>query len=259
VGKLDGKVAVVTGSARGIGQGIAWWFASEGADVMVNDLENAELARTVAEEIRGMGRQSDVYIADAGSAEQVQMLVDATIERFGKLDVAVANAVYERHTPFLESNFDNVRRTTEVLLFGAYYLAYSAARHMADRGEGGKILFITSIHGAHSFPNAAAYNMCKAGVNHLARSIAAELTPHHINVNAIEPGWIDTPGERRFYTEEQMQASGSRLPWGRMGQPDDIARAAAYLCSDDADYVTGTVLRVDGGYMASLLPPLKSE
>jgi glucose 1-dehydrogenase len=226
---------------------------------MVNDLDNAELAQTVAEEIRAMGRQADVCIADAGNAEQVKTLVDATVKRFGKADIAVANAVFERHTPFLESDFENVRRTTDVLLFGGYYLAYYAARHMADRGEGGKILFITSIHGAHSFPNAAAYNMCKAGVNHLARSIANELSGYHINVNAIEPGWIDTPGERRFYTEEQMQSSGERLPWGSMGQPDDIAKAAAYLCSDDADYVTGTVLRADGGYMASLLPPLKSE
>ena len=252
MGKLDGKVAVVTGSARGIGRGIALAFAREGASVMVNDLENADAARETAGGIRALGRDADVCIADASDPAQVQSLVDAAVGRFGRLDIAVANAVYERHAPFLESRLDDMRRTAEVLLFGAYYLAQSAGRHMVARGGGGKILFITSIHGAQSFSTAAAYNMCKAGVNHLARSVANELAPHRINVNAIEPGWIDTPGERRFYTEEQLRAAGAQLPWGRMGRPDDIGRAAVYLCSDDADYATGTVLRVDGGYMASL-------
>ena len=250
--RLEGKVAVVTGSARGIGRGIALRFAEEGARVMVNDLQNGEEAVAVAEAIRAQGGDADVFLADAGDRAQVQSLADATIARFGRLDIAVANAVYERHTPFLETEFDDVQRTTETLLYGAFHLAQSAARHMVERGGDGKLLFISSIHAVQSFPNAAAYNMCKAGVNHLARSLANELAPHRINVNAIEPGWIDTPGERRFYSDEEMRAAGAKLPWGRMGLPEDIARAAAFLCSDDADYITGTLLRVDGGYTASL-------
>jgi glucose 1-dehydrogenase len=138
------------------------------------------------------------------------------------------------------------------LLLGAYSLSLHASRQMIRQGEGGKILFITSIHAAHPFSDAAAYNMCKAGVNHLARSIANELTGHRINVNAIEPGWIDTPGERRFHSDEQIAKMGAQLPWGRMGQPEDIANAAAFLCSNEADYVTGSVMRADGGYMVGM-------
>jgi glucose 1-dehydrogenase len=252
MGKLANKVAVVTGSARGIGCGIAERFAAEGASVMINDLDNMDQARQTVERIREKGGRAEAFQADASDSEQVQALVDATVERFGRLDVAVANAVYERHAPFFDARLEDARRTTETLALGAYYLALSASRRMVERGEGGKLLFITSIHGAHSFANAAAYNMSKAGVNHLARSLSNELSKHRINVNAIEPGWIDTPGERRFYTDEQMAAFGRQLPWGRLGKPEDIANAAAFLCSDEADYVTGSILRVDGGYMSAL-------
>ena len=250
--KLEGKVAVVTGSARGIGRGIALAFAQEGASVMVNDLANMDNAEATAEEIRAGGGAADAFKADAGNVEDVQALVDATVKRFGRVDIAVANAVFERQLPFFETKLEDMRRISEVLLWGAFYLARAAGGHMMERGGGGKLLFISSIHAAQPFKNAAAYNMSKAGVNHLARSLANEFAPYRINVNAIEPGWIDTPGERQFYSDKQMLEAGSQLPWGRMGQPEDVAKGALFLCSDDADYVTGTILRIDGGYLASM-------
>jgi len=118
---------------------------------------------------------------------------------------------------------------------------------MVERGGGGKIIFITSIHVEVPYAKSVAYNSAKGGLYNMARTIALELLPHRINVNCIEPGWIDTPGERKFFTEEALQAAGPTLPWGRLGVPADIGKAAAFLASDDADYITGEMLRVDGG------------
>jgi glucose 1-dehydrogenase len=127
---------------------------------------------------------------------------------------------------------------------------------MVRQGDGGKIVIIGSVHYDMAPANSAAYNMAKAAVNHLARTLSVELAPHRINVNVINPGWIDTPGERNFASEAELQRSGRRIPWGRLGKPEDIAKAVAFLCSDDAEYITGATLRVDGGFVPGLvLPP----
>ena len=118
---------------------------------------------------------------------------------------------------------------------------------MVEQGRGGCLLFISSVHAFIPVPTSLAYNAAKAGLNHMGATIANELTPHHIRVNTIEPGWIDTPGERNYATEEEIREGGQKLPWGRMGSIEDIGRAATFLCSDAADYITGAVLRVDGG------------
>jgi glucose 1-dehydrogenase len=113
----------------------------------------------------------------------------------------------------------------------------------------GKIVIISSVLAEVAFPESAPYNMAKAAINHLAQTMAVELAAHRVNVNVIMPGWIDTPGERVFYSEQQIQESGALLPWGRIGTPEDIGKAVAFLASDDADYITGSILRVDGCYM----------
>ena len=118
---------------------------------------------------------------------------------------------------------------------------------MVRQGRGGSILFISSVHAFIPVPTALAYNTAKAGMNHMAATIAAELLEHRIRANVIEPGWIDTPGERKFATEEQIREGGKKLPWGSLGTVEDIGRAATFLCSDAADYVNGEVMRVDGG------------
>ena len=252
MGRLDGRIALVTGAARGIGKGCALCLAEEGADICVNEREHLEEANATAAEIERMGRKALVARGDIGVIEEVDALVAAALAAFGRIDILVSNVAYEVHMNILDAPMEEVRRTLDISLVGAIRLAQITAWHMVERGGGGKIVFISSIHGEVPFGNAIAYNTIKAGINHLACSMANELAPYRINVNAIAPGWIDTPGERRWTTDAQMKAYGTRLPWGRMGTPRDIGKAAAYLASEDADYVTGTILKVDGGYTASL-------
>jgi len=177
----------------------------------------------------------------------------------GHLDIAVANAGISIREPILEAQWAHVEKTLAVTQFGVFHTCQLAARQMARQPLNGrargKIVIIGSVHQELPAPTSAAYNMAKAAVNHLGRTMAAELAALHINVNVVNPGWIDTPGERQHASEETLAAAGQRIPWGRLGQPEDIGRVVVFLASDDADYVTGAALRVDGGFMLGLRLP----
>lgn len=262
--RYEGKVALVTGASLGIGRGIALCLAGEGADVVVNYRSHQDAAEQVVQEIRGMGRQAFAWQADVADRSAVQAMVNASVDRFGHLDVAVANAATSVRQPVVEAEWDNVQRTINVSQFGVFHTCQFAAQQMLKQPltgrSRGKIVIISSVHEEIAFPTSGAYNMAKAAINHLGRTMAAELASARINVNIVNPGWIDTPGERTYFSEEELAAGGKRIPWGRMGEPEDIGRAVAYLASDDADYVTGTVLRVDGGFVLGLtLPPAESD
>jgi glucose 1-dehydrogenase len=257
--RFDGKVALVTGAARGIGRGIAQRLAAEGADVVVNDFANYQEAQAVAGEIAALGRRALAIQADVSDREAVERMFARAVQELGRIDIAVANAGMSIREPAIEAQWEHVLRTLEVTQFGVFHTCQLAARQMALQGGGGKIVIVSSLHAELAVPNSAAYNMAKAAVNHLCRTMAAELARERINVNAINPGWIDTPGERRFASEEQIRAGGRRIPWGRLGTPADIAAAAAFLASRDADYITGTTLRVDGGYKLGLRLPDSQE
>ena len=244
---LKGKVVLITGASRGIGRGCAVEMARAGADVAINYHRHAEDAEAVAAQVRGLGREALVWQADVADRQAVEEMVAAVAQRLGHLDIVVCNAYYSKREPFLEIGMEGMRRTLEVSLWGAFHAAQLGARQMVRQGGGGSILFISSVHAFIPVPTALAYNTAKAGMNHMAATIAAELLEHRIRANVIEPGWIDTPGERQFASEEQNQEGGKKLPWGRLGTPEDIARAATFLCSDAADYITGEVMRVDGG------------
>lgn len=245
--KLANRVALVTGASRGIGRGCALELAREGADVVVNYRSHPEEAEAVVAEIRGMGRRAIAYGADVGQRAAVDEMVAAALTELGRIDILVNNAAYSIRKPFLEYTEAEFAEVLQVALWSVFHCSQAVARHMVERGGGGKIIVVSSVHAFIPFPNSLPYNVAKAGINHMAYSIAGELAPHRINANVIEPGWTDTPGERRYYSEEELRAGGQKLPWGRLGEPEEIGKAAAFLASADADYITGACLRVDGG------------
>ena len=245
---LQDKVALITGSSRGIGRGCAIEMATCGADVVINYRTHPDEAEEVAEIVRGLGCDAITVGADIADRDAVEAMVQQGIDRFGKIDILVNNAAMSIRKPFLEIPVADVSRTIDVCMWGVFHCSQVAARHMVERGEGGKILIISSVHAFIPFGNSVAYNTAKAGINHMGYTMATELTEHRINVNVIEPGWTDTPGERNFATEEELREGGKKLPWGRLGTIEDIGKTAAFLCSDAADYITGACLRVDGGF-----------
>jgi glucose 1-dehydrogenase len=257
--RLAGKVALVTGAGRGIGRGIALCFAEEGADVVVNDLAPAagedSAADSTRREIESLGQRALVHHADVSQREQVAQLVAAGLAHFGRLDIAVANAAYSDRQLVIDASWEGVLRTLGVTQFGVFHTCQATARAMVRQAQGGKIIIIGSVLSEVPFVGSAAYNMAKAAVNHFARTLANELAAYHVNVNVINPGYVDTPGERKFASEEQLQRAGQSIPWGRLGTARDIGRAAVYLASDDADYLTGSALLVDGGYKIGLKLP----
>lgn len=245
---LSGKVALITGSSLGIGRGCALEMAKAGADVVVNYRSHRGEADEVADEIAKLGRGALVCHADVADRPAVDRMVQAAISRFGHLDIVVANAAWSRRTPFLEIQVEDMQRVLDVCLWGVFHICQLGAREMVRQGAGGKIVIISSLHAFLPFPTALAYNTAKAGINHMGFTMAGELTKHRINVNVIEPGWTDTPGERAFFTEEFIQERSKTLPWGRLGTIEEIGKTAAFLSSGDADYITGASLRVDGGF-----------
>ena len=246
---LSGKIALVTGAARGIGQGCAVALARCGADVIVNGRPGGTSLSETCQQIEDLGRQATPIEADAFERSACEQLVAQTLAAAGRIDILVSNPASGRRCAFLEYEPSDFDRDIQGTLTAGFNMAQLVALHMVERGGGGKIVFISSVHAEVPYPPAVAYNAAKAGLNHMTSAIAIELFEHRINVNVINPGWIDTPGERQDFTEEQIQREGRKLPWGRLGTPADIGRAAAFLASDDADYITGTTLRVDGGFV----------
>jgi glucose 1-dehydrogenase len=245
--KLSGKRALVTGAARGIGRGCAIELARAGADVAVNDRERTGAAEAVVAEIVAMGRQAVLVEGDVFDHDACGRVVDRALEAFGRIDILVSNPAFSRRETFLDFKPETFRAVLRGTLEGGFSMSQHVARHMVARGGGGKIVFISSVHARIPYARSAAYNAGKAGLNNLALTIATELLPHRINVNVIEPGWIDTPGEHEAFGDEAIRAAGPTMPWGRLGRPEDIGRVAAFLASDDADYMTGSILLVDGG------------
>jgi glucose 1-dehydrogenase len=246
---LSGRWALVTGGGRGIGKGIAIALAEAGADVILNDRRGSpDLAGTV-EEIRALGRKCVAIEADVFSRQGCEGLVKHAIEAAGRIDILISNPAMNVRGRFLDLDPGDFERNIQGALAGGFHMSQLVGRHMVERGSGGKMVFISSVHAALPYANNVAYNAAKAGLNHMLKTIAIELTPHRINVNGIEPGWIDTPGEHEGLGDAVIEREGKKLPWGRMGQPSDIGKAAVFLVSDEADYVTSAILRVDGGFL----------
>jgi glucose 1-dehydrogenase len=244
---LSGKIAIVSGASRGIGRAIALGLAEAGCDVAVNYRSGTEEAEELAEQIGRLGRRALLLAGDVANQTEVEQMVADTVARFGRLDIAVTNAAYSDREPFYEADMAGFRRTIDVTMWGAFYLLRSSARQMIEQGGGGAIVVISSPHAFVAVPRSMAYNMAKAAIDHMGRTAAIELVEHRIRVNMIHPGWIDTPGERKFASEEQLTRAAAKLPWQRMGRPEEIARGVVFLCDPASDYITGTSLGIDGG------------
>jgi glucose 1-dehydrogenase len=253
---LSAKTALVTGAAQGIGRGCALELAKAGADVVINDRQPSPLLNALQAEIEALGRRAIIVAGDAFERASCERIVASAIEGLGGLDILVSNPAFSRRGAFLDYETSTFEQTLRGTLEASFHVSQLVARHMVERARGGKIIFISSVHARIPYIHAVAYNAAKAGLNHMAQTIAAELLPHRINVNVIDPGWIDTPGEHRTFGSEAIASAAPKLPWGRLGTPQDIGRAAVFLASDHADYITGTSLLVDGGLALRAALPL---
>jgi len=245
--RLQGRVAAITGGALGIGRATGLAFAAEGAVVALGDVE-IDAAEAVAREIAGRGGKAIAVGVDVGEAEQVQAFVDRVVTEFGRLDVMFANAGIAHSAPFLEHAEAQWHRVLRVNLTGVFLCCQAAARQMVKQG-GGRIITTASINGFRGVENLVGYNAAKAGVVELTRTMAVELAGYHITANAIAPAQIDTRLTRSL-PEDARRRRVERIPMGRFGEPDEVARVALFLASDDASYITGHTLAVDGGYLA---------
>jgi len=244
---LSGKNGLVTGSSRGIGRGCAVEMARAGANVAINYFSHGDEAEEVAKECRAFGVKAIILQGDVSKRERVEEMVAETAKAFGQLDLFVSNAVYSDRQEMLVADLAGFEKTINVGMWGAFYGMRAAALQMVKQGKGGSIAIVSSPHAIIPIPGAMAYNMAKAAIDHMARTAAIELADHRIRVNIVHPGWIDTPGERKFFTEEQLAEGAKVLPWKRLGRPDEIGKGVAYILSDDAEYMTGSTLSIDGG------------
>lgn len=252
---LTGKRALVTGAARGIGRGCALALARAGADVAVNDLTASDDARAVVAEIKAMGRRVWLVPGDVFTRPSCEQVAAEAQRAMGHIDILVSNPALSRRADFLDCDPAIFEQVIQGTLTGGFHMSQLVARQMVAAGTRGKVIFIASVHARVPYVRSAAYNAAKTGLVALAKTIAAELLPHRVNVNVVSPGWIDTPGEHETFGGEAIAAAAPSLPWGRLGTPADIGQAVAFLASDAADYITGTTLVVDGGFLLQAALP----
>lgn len=247
--KLEGKVALVTGAAQGIGRGIARTFAQEGCDVVISDVKCCSLSEDLAREIRGQGRRAIVIQANVACREQVEGLFERAWSEMGSVDILVNNAGVETIIPFLEMTDQQWNDVTMVNLGGTWMCSQAFSRRAVAAGSPGVVINIGSIQAARVLPGRTHYAPSKLAIEALTRNVSAEVAPLGIRVNCIHPGLIETPMTDWVLKDEGLRKQVmAQISLGRPGQPDEIATVAAFLASDDARYLTGQSFYVDGGW-----------
>lgn len=246
---LAGKRALVTGGGQGIGRSICLAFARAGADVAVCDINRAT-AQETARQVRALGRQVLALVGDAASKVEAQRWVQEMVRRLGGVDILVNNAGWRTRHPFLEYPEDELDRIIAVTLKATFLCSQVAAQEMVQQ-HGGRIINISAAAADRANVHTSADAAAKGGVNSLTYVMATELAPFGITVNAIAPGFVDTPFQRTASTAADLAARLGRTPLGRLGRPDEVAAMAVYLASDAAAWVTGAILRIDGGFVAA--------
>jgi 3-oxoacyl-[acyl-carrier protein] reductase len=247
--ELSGRLVLVTGAGRGIGRGIALAFAGQGARVLVNDLTE-ERARETVEAIRATGGVADAAPADVADHAAIRSMVGAAVERHGEIEVLVNNAGINVVSPFVELDDETWEQTQRIHHWGFFYCAQEVAVRMAARMSG-SIVVISSPAAVETYEGQTHYAAAKAGLQMLAFGLAWELGRSGVRTNVVSPGWIETELNREYLWSEPdlRERVVGQIPLGRTGTPDDVARAVVWLCTDEAAYVNGAVLRVDGGLL----------
>lgn len=256
--RLQGKVALVTGASSGNGRAIALRYAAEGAAVVCADIRPLPIEGSwedpvaTHEEIERLGGRAAWAACDVTDGAQVAAAVQTALDAFGGLDIAVANAgISPKAHPLRDEPFEDYKRVQAINVDGAWWTCREASRAMVEQGRGGSIVTLASIAGITGVQTGNHYNMSKGAVVQLTRTLAIELAPHMITVNAICPGWVRTAMTRDMWDEPDRLADlERRTPMARLGEVEDIAGAAFFLASDDSRWLTGAILPVDGGYSA---------
>lgn len=242
--RLKDKVAIITGSSRGIGKAIALSFAKEGAKVVINYNTSKLHAENVVDEIKKLGFEAIATKADVSNEDEVKALVDTTIRQFGKIDILVNNAGIVFDIPFREKTVEQWQKTLATNLIGVFLCSKYASEYMP---EGSRIINISSTNGIYSMhPESMDYDASKAGVIAMTKSLAQELSPN-VLVNSIAPGWVATDMNKEL-PEDFIKREVSRIWVKRFGKPEEIANVAVFLASNESSYISGATLIVDGGY-----------
>jgi glucose 1-dehydrogenase len=248
--RLEGKNALVTGSDQGIGQAIAIRLAEEGADVIVNFRKNREGAEETRSHIEALGRHSAAIQADVGIVVEAQNLVQKAVTALGSVEILVNNAGIEKNAGILDVTEHDYRAVIDVNLTGPIFATQAFARHRRDRGSGGKVINISSVHEELPFPHFTPYCAAKGGLKMMMRNLAIELAPLGITVNNVAPGAVETPINTKLLQDPKLlNALLENIPLKRLGRPADVAGVVAFLASADADYITGASIVVDGGLL----------
>src|SRR3990167_662024 len=244
--RLKNKIALITGSSKGIGKATALLFAKEGAKIVVNYFSSEKEASAVVDEIKKIGSDAIAIKCDVSKETDVKKMVQKIIDKFGKIDILVNNAGIVFDVPFFDRSVEQWKKTLDVNLLGTFLCSKYVSQQML-KTNGGKIINISSTNGINSFsPAAMDYDSSKAGIIILTRDLAKELAPK-IQVNSIAPGWVDTEMNKDL-PKDFVEEETAKIYLKRFAKPEEIAKAILFLASDEASYITGSILKVDGGY-----------